>query len=198
MVLFRDRTRPLSCATRSSHSQIPSVLASRTLPTRLFSTESIPAGNLSFPYSRVVGLPVSRSIYPSHPVRPTFSLIFAVSRRDPEPRLQSKHPPLRVRLRFADPRAERACSPLRDLSGRPRSRPSRPLRGLRLPELVSRFFRATRRLGGPPPQRSHGETLELKAKLYDIFPDQKQRIDRILSDNPYMRDLNALSGLLLG
>ncbi|XP_034734035.1 NEDD4-binding protein 1 [Etheostoma cragini] len=49
-----------------------------------------------------------------------------------------------------------------------------------------------------PPQRSPGETAELKRKLYDIFPDQKQRIDRILSDNPYMRDLNALSGLLLG
>ncbi|CAL1595341.1 unnamed protein product [Knipowitschia caucasica] len=50
----------------------------------------------------------------------------------------------------------------------------------------------------PPPQRSPSETSELKKKLYDIFPDQKQRIDRILSDNPYMRDLNALSGLLLG
>ncbi|KTG45728.1 hypothetical protein cypCar_00003645 [Cyprinus carpio] len=50
----------------------------------------------------------------------------------------------------------------------------------------------------PPPQRSPLETTELKRKLYDIFPDQKQRIDRILSDNPYMRDLNALSGLLLG
>lgn len=50
----------------------------------------------------------------------------------------------------------------------------------------------------PPPQRSQEETSELKRKLYDIFPDQKQRIDRILSDNPYMRDLNALSGLLLG
>ncbi|XP_013856662.1 NEDD4-binding protein 1 [Austrofundulus limnaeus] len=50
----------------------------------------------------------------------------------------------------------------------------------------------------PPPQRTAGETSELKRKLYDIFPDQKQRIDRILSDNPYMRDLNALSGLLLG
>ncbi|KAG7229850.1 hypothetical protein INR49_012433 [Caranx melampygus] len=50
----------------------------------------------------------------------------------------------------------------------------------------------------PPPQRSPGETSELKRKLYDIFPDQKQRIDRILTDNPYMRDLNALSGLLLG
>uniref|UniRef100_A0A8D3DAR0 NEDD4-binding protein 1 n=1 Tax=Scophthalmus maximus TaxID=52904 RepID=A0A8D3DAR0_SCOMX len=46
--------------------------------------------------------------------------------------------------------------------------------------------------------RSPGETSDLKRKLYDIFPDQKQRIDRILSDNPYMRDLNALSGLLLG
>ncbi|XP_068595650.1 NEDD4-binding protein 1 [Brachionichthys hirsutus] len=50
----------------------------------------------------------------------------------------------------------------------------------------------------PPPQRSPGETLELKRKLYDIFPEQKERIDRILKDNPYMRDLNALSGLLLG
>ncbi|XP_029687977.1 NEDD4-binding protein 1 [Takifugu rubripes] len=50
----------------------------------------------------------------------------------------------------------------------------------------------------PPPQRSAAETSELKRKLYDIFPDQKQRIDRILNDNPYMRDLNALSGLLLG
>nr|XP_023683096.1 NEDD4-binding protein 1 [Paramormyrops kingsleyae] len=50
----------------------------------------------------------------------------------------------------------------------------------------------------PPPPRSPAETTELKRKLYDIFPDQKQRIDRILVDNPYMRDLNALSGLLLG
>ncbi|XP_028814163.1 NEDD4-binding protein 1 [Denticeps clupeoides] len=50
----------------------------------------------------------------------------------------------------------------------------------------------------PPPQRSPLETSELKKQLYDIFPDQKQLIDRILSDNPYMRDLNALSGLLLG
>ncbi|KAF3854451.1 hypothetical protein F7725_022506 [Dissostichus mawsoni] len=50
----------------------------------------------------------------------------------------------------------------------------------------------------PPPQRSPGETSVLKRKLYDIFPDQKQLIDCILSDNPYMRDLNALSGLLLG
>ncbi|KAJ8281200.1 hypothetical protein GJAV_G00064640 [Gymnothorax javanicus] len=50
----------------------------------------------------------------------------------------------------------------------------------------------------PPPQRSPGETADLKRKLYDIFPDQKPRIDRILSENPYMRDLNALSGLLLG
>ncbi|XP_061578318.1 NEDD4-binding protein 1 isoform X2 [Cololabis saira] len=50
----------------------------------------------------------------------------------------------------------------------------------------------------PPPQRCPAETAELKRKLYDIFPEQKQRIDRILRDNPYMRDLNALSGLLLG
>lgn len=50
----------------------------------------------------------------------------------------------------------------------------------------------------PPPQRSAAETGELKRKLYDIFPEQKQRIDAILNDNPYMRDLNALSGLLLG
>ncbi|KAM9568235.1 NEDD4-binding protein 1-like [Salvelinus alpinus] len=50
----------------------------------------------------------------------------------------------------------------------------------------------------PPPQRSPLETIELKRKMYDIFPCQKQRIDCILCDNPYMRDLNALSGLLLG
>ncbi|KAJ8371417.1 hypothetical protein SKAU_G00114450 [Synaphobranchus kaupii] len=50
----------------------------------------------------------------------------------------------------------------------------------------------------PPVYRSPGETADLKRKLYDIFPDQKPRIDRILGDNPYMRDLNALSGLLLG
>ncbi|XP_077424387.1 NEDD4-binding protein 1 [Vanacampus margaritifer] len=50
----------------------------------------------------------------------------------------------------------------------------------------------------PPPQRSPGETSELKRQLCAIFPDQKQQIDLILSDNPYMRDLNALSGLLLG
>nr|XP_057932267.1 NEDD4-binding protein 1 isoform X2 [Doryrhamphus excisus] len=50
----------------------------------------------------------------------------------------------------------------------------------------------------PPPQRSPGETSALRRQLCDIFPDQKQQIDRILSENPYMRDLNALSGLLLG
>ncbi|XP_062860232.1 NEDD4-binding protein 1 [Trichomycterus rosablanca] len=50
----------------------------------------------------------------------------------------------------------------------------------------------------PPSQRSPLETTELKRRLYDIFPDQKQLIDRILNENPYMRDLNALSGLLLG
>ncbi|XP_054633676.1 NEDD4-binding protein 1 isoform X2 [Dunckerocampus dactyliophorus] len=50
----------------------------------------------------------------------------------------------------------------------------------------------------PPPQRSAGETSELRRQLCDIFPDQKQQIDGILSENPYMRDLNALSGLLLG
>ncbi|XP_061773062.1 NEDD4-binding protein 1 isoform X2 [Nerophis ophidion] len=50
----------------------------------------------------------------------------------------------------------------------------------------------------PPPQRSAGETSELRRQLCDIFPDQQQQIDRILSENPYMRDLNALSGLLLG
>ncbi|KAL2094128.1 hypothetical protein ACEWY4_011440 [Coilia grayii] len=50
----------------------------------------------------------------------------------------------------------------------------------------------------PPPQRTALETSELKRQLYDIFPDQKPHIDRILSEHPYMRDLNALSGLLLG
>ncbi|XP_057692559.1 NEDD4-binding protein 1 isoform X2 [Corythoichthys intestinalis] len=50
----------------------------------------------------------------------------------------------------------------------------------------------------PPPQRSPGETSELKRQLCLIFPEQNQQIDRILKDNPYMRDLNALSGLLLG
>ncbi|KAI5623961.1 NEDD4-binding protein 1, partial [Silurus asotus] len=50
----------------------------------------------------------------------------------------------------------------------------------------------------PPPQRSSSETTELKKQLYDIFPNQNQRIDCILNDNPYMRDLNALSALLLG
>ncbi|MBN3311032.1 N4BP1 protein, partial [Amia calva] len=53
---------------------------------------------------------------------------------------------------------------------------------------------------GPPapPQRTVSETAELKHELYNIFPDHKQKIDQILSDNPYMRDPNALSGLLLG
>ncbi|XP_010865983.2 NEDD4-binding protein 1 [Esox lucius] len=70
----------------------------------------------------------------------------------------------------------------------PRSRPSPPLQRSHPP----------RPTPSSPPQRSPSETVELKKRLYDIFPDQKQRIDRILSDNPYMRDLNALSGLLLG
>ncbi|XP_077453088.1 NEDD4-binding protein 1 [Stigmatopora argus] len=50
----------------------------------------------------------------------------------------------------------------------------------------------------PPPQRSPAETSELKKQLCLIFPEQNQQIDHILNDNPYMRDLNALSGLLLG
>ncbi|NWH79656.1 N4BP1 protein, partial [Piaya cayana] len=50
-----------------------------------------------------------------------------------------------------------------------------------------------------PPQRSASETVWLRDALIKIFPDyeQKQKIDKILADNPFMRDLNALSAMVL-
>ncbi|NXI57426.1 N4BP1 protein, partial [Chloroceryle aenea] len=50
-----------------------------------------------------------------------------------------------------------------------------------------------------PPQRSASETVQLKAALRKIFPDheQRQKIDQILADHPFMRDLNALSAMVL-
>ncbi|KFQ32918.1 NEDD4-binding protein 1, partial [Merops nubicus] len=50
-----------------------------------------------------------------------------------------------------------------------------------------------------PPQRSASETVQLKAALIKIFPDyeQRQKIDQILADHPFMRDLNALSAMVL-
>ncbi|XP_043937548.1 NEDD4-binding protein 1 [Protopterus annectens] len=51
----------------------------------------------------------------------------------------------------------------------------------------------------PPPQRSAKETEILKQALLRIFPEnqQKQKIDKILTSNPYMRDMNALSAMIL-
>ncbi|XP_065518322.1 NEDD4-binding protein 1 isoform X2 [Lathamus discolor] len=50
-----------------------------------------------------------------------------------------------------------------------------------------------------PPQRSDSETARLKEALIKIFPDheQRQKIDQILTDHPFMRDLNALSAMVL-
>ncbi|KAM6195017.1 NEDD4-binding protein 1 isoform 4-T5 [Sarcoramphus papa] len=50
-----------------------------------------------------------------------------------------------------------------------------------------------------PPQRSASETAQLREALIKIFPDyeQRQKIDQILSDHPFMRDLNALSAMVL-
>ncbi|XP_028665091.1 NEDD4-binding protein 1 [Erpetoichthys calabaricus] len=48
-----------------------------------------------------------------------------------------------------------------------------------------------------PPTRSALETKGLQQQLYDIFPEQKQKIDSVLSAHPYMRDLNALSAMVL-
>uniref|UniRef100_A0A8D2MNF1 NEDD4-binding protein 1 n=1 Tax=Zonotrichia albicollis TaxID=44394 RepID=A0A8D2MNF1_ZONAL len=50
-----------------------------------------------------------------------------------------------------------------------------------------------------PPQRSPSETAQLREALIRIFPDydQRQKIDQILSNHPFMRDLNALSAMVL-
>lgn len=50
-----------------------------------------------------------------------------------------------------------------------------------------------------PAQRSPSETSELREALLKIFPDSEQRlkIDQILVAHPYMKDLNALSAMVL-
>ncbi|XP_047649959.1 NEDD4-binding protein 1 isoform X3 [Phacochoerus africanus] len=50
-----------------------------------------------------------------------------------------------------------------------------------------------------PAQRSAAETNELREALLKIFPDSEQRlkIDQILAAHPYMKDLNALSAMVL-
>lgn len=50
-----------------------------------------------------------------------------------------------------------------------------------------------------PAQRSSVETNELREALLKIFPDSEQRtkIDQILAAHPYMKDLNALSAMVL-
>ncbi|XP_007533737.2 NEDD4-binding protein 1 [Erinaceus europaeus] len=50
-----------------------------------------------------------------------------------------------------------------------------------------------------PAQRSSIETNELREALLKIFPDSEQRlkIDQILVAHPYMKDLNALSAMVL-
>ncbi|NXD21822.1 N4BP1 protein, partial [Spelaeornis formosus] len=50
-----------------------------------------------------------------------------------------------------------------------------------------------------PPQRSASETVQLREALVKIFPDydQRQKIDQILVNHPFMRDLNALSAMVL-
>ncbi|NXP01168.1 N4BP1 protein, partial [Certhia brachydactyla] len=50
-----------------------------------------------------------------------------------------------------------------------------------------------------PPQRSASETVQLREALIKIFPDydQREKIDQILANHPFMRDLNALSAMVL-
>ncbi|XP_038609540.1 NEDD4-binding protein 1 isoform X2 [Tachyglossus aculeatus] len=50
-----------------------------------------------------------------------------------------------------------------------------------------------------PPQRSTSETKQLRTALLKIFPEaeQRQKIDQTLLAHPYMRDLNALSAMVL-
>ncbi|NXQ60348.1 N4BP1 protein, partial [Anthoscopus minutus] len=50
-----------------------------------------------------------------------------------------------------------------------------------------------------PPQRSVSETVQLREALIKIFPDcdQRKKIDQILANHPFMRDLNALSAMVL-
>uniref|UniRef100_A0A5F8GS66 NEDD4-binding protein 1 n=1 Tax=Monodelphis domestica TaxID=13616 RepID=A0A5F8GS66_MONDO len=50
-----------------------------------------------------------------------------------------------------------------------------------------------------PPQRSPSETKQLREALLKIYPESEQRmkIDQILTAHPYMRDLNALSAMIL-
>ncbi|XP_066440138.1 NEDD4-binding protein 1 isoform X1 [Eleutherodactylus coqui] len=50
-----------------------------------------------------------------------------------------------------------------------------------------------------PPQRTYQETVSLKDALLKIFPEsqQKEKIEQVLSAHPYMRDLNALSAMIL-
>ncbi|CAN2389338.1 NEDD4 binding protein 1 [Pristimantis euphronides] len=50
-----------------------------------------------------------------------------------------------------------------------------------------------------PLQRTYHETLSLKDALLKIFPESQQRekINQVLSAHPYMRDLNALSAMIL-
>nr|DBA16830.1 TPA: hypothetical protein GDO54_002360 [Pyxicephalus adspersus] len=53
--------------------------------------------------------------------------------------------------------------------------------------------------GHHPKQRNYYETLSLKTALSKIFPhtEQRDKIDEVLSANPHMRDLNALSAMIL-
>uniref|UniRef100_A0A8C9FI57 NEDD4-binding protein 1 n=1 Tax=Pavo cristatus TaxID=9049 RepID=A0A8C9FI57_PAVCR len=48
-------------------------------------------------------------------------------------------------------------------------------------------------------RESASETVRLREALIKIFPDyeQRQKIDKILADHPFMRDLNALSAMVL-
>ncbi|XP_015820620.3 NEDD4-binding protein 1 [Nothobranchius furzeri] len=113
----------------------------------------------------------------------------------PDDPLGKHGPHLDVFLTKVNRRPPAAPQPLQLTDFRPPSQQHRPHSG---PPEWHLPGRSPSLSPSPPPQRSPEETSELKGKLYDIFPEQRQRIDRILSDNPYMRDLNALSGLLLG
>ncbi|XP_041123856.1 NEDD4-binding protein 1-like [Polyodon spathula] len=49
-----------------------------------------------------------------------------------------------------------------------------------------------------PSLRSAADTADTRKHLYNIFPQQRLKIDQILSEHPHMRDLNSLSSLVLG
>nr|XP_060643896.1 NEDD4-binding protein 1 [Anolis sagrei ordinatus] len=69
----------------------------------------------------------------------------------------------------------------------------------RLPGLGPPFHKFPHASTLPPHPRSATETTHLKEALWKIFPtsEQKEKIEKILAQHPHMRDMNALSALVL-